>query len=89
LVKDLNNGSTAYNVANLATNGTDYGNNIEFKAVKATNITNNGAMFEIQSSRSDGIVIYTDYTATNVANFKIGSGSFTWGTPSNFVEMTW
>lgn len=89
LVRDLNNGSTAYNVANLAANGTDYGNAIEFKAAKATNITHNGAMFEIQSSRSDGVVIYTDYTATNVANFKIGSGGYTSGNPANFVEMTW
>lgn len=89
LVKDLNNGSTAYNVANLAANGTDYGNDIEFKAVKATNITNGGAMFEIQSTRSNGIIIYTDYTATNVANFKIGSGTYTSGNPANFVEMTW
>lgn len=89
LVKDLGNGSTAYNVANLAANGTDYGNAIEFKAVTAQNITNGGAMFEIQSTRSDGVIIYTDYTATNVANFKIGSGTYTSGNPANFVEMTW
>lgn len=89
LVHDLGNGSTAYNVANLSANGTDYGNAIEFKAVTAQNITNGGAMFEIQSTRSDGIVIYTDYTATNVANFKIGSGSYTSGNPASFVELTW
>ena len=88
-VHDLGNGSTAFNVANLAANGTDYGNRIEFKAATALNITNNGAMFEIQSTRSDGIAIYDDYTATNVANFKIGSGTYTLKAASTFVEMTW
>jgi hypothetical protein len=88
-VNDLGNGSTAFNVANLSANGTDYGNRIDFKAVTAINITNNGAMFEIQNSNSSNIVIYTDYTATNVANFKIGSGSYTSGNPANFVELTW
>jgi hypothetical protein len=57
--------------------------------VTAQNITNGGAMFEIQSTRSNGVVIYTDYTATNVANFKIGSGTYTSGNPANFVELTW
>ncbi len=88
-VHDLGNGSTAYNIANLAANGTDYGNRIEFKAVTAVNITNNGAMFEIQSTRSNGVEIYTDYTQTNVANFKIGSGTYTLENPANFVELTW
>lgn len=89
LVNDLGNGSTAFNVANLSANSTDYGNRIEFKAVTALNITNNGAMFEIQSTRSDGIVIYDDYTATNVANFKIGSGTYTLAPAGDFVELTW
>lgn len=89
LVNDLGNGSTAYNVANLQANGTDYGNDIEFKNADALNITNNGAQFEIQSTRSDGIVIYTDSGGTNVANFKIGSGTYTLSPAGDFVELTW
>ena len=86
-VHDLGNGSTAYNIANLLANGFDYGNRIEFKAVTALNITNGGAMFEIQNTRSDGVVIYDDYIASNVANFKIGSGTYTLRPASEFVEM--
>lgn len=89
LVHDLGNGSTAFNVANLAANGTDYGNRIEFKAVTAENITNNGAMFEIQTTRSNDVVVYDDYTATNVANFKIGSGTYSLEPAANFVELFW
>lgn len=89
-VLDLGNGSSAFNVANLlASSGADYGNRIEFKAATAINITNNGAMFEIQNTRSDDIVIYDDYTATNVANFKTGSGGYTLAPAGDFVELTW
>lgn len=88
-VLELGNGAAAFKVANLSANGTDYGNTIEFKATTGLNITNGGALFEIQSANSNDIVIYSDYTATNVANFKVGSGSYTTGTPANFVEMTW
>ncbi|MBC8011796.1 MAG: hypothetical protein H7067_17050 [Burkholderiales bacterium] len=87
-VTGLGNGSTAYNANNALLNGIDYGNRIEFKAASATDITNGGSMFEIHS-RCDDVEIYTDYTATNVAVFKAGSGSYTTPAPASFVELTW
>jgi hypothetical protein len=88
-VVGLANGGAAYNVANLQANGTDHGNRIDFKAVSATDITQNGAMFRIQSTRSDHVKIFTDWSATNVANFKVGSGTHTSPSPGAFVELVW
>ncbi|HYC72509.1 MAG TPA: hypothetical protein VEB66_14970 [Opitutaceae bacterium] len=88
-VQDLGNGSSGYNIANLAANGTDHGNRIGLKAVTAENVTNGGAMFEVQSTRSDGITVYDDCTASNVANLSTGSGAYTVAPASSFVELTW
>jgi hypothetical protein len=77
----------AYRTSNTtASDGVSYGNNLELKNVKATNIS--GAMIYTNYSSNK---LFTDYTMSGVAGglYASGSKTATSSNPSTFVEMTW
>lgn len=93
-VHDLNNSEAAFKHYGTVIDGVSYGSNIAYKAVSATNITDQAgttgaAMFLLSGITSSALTIYSDYTQTNTTTFKLGSGTYTSGMPANFVELTW
>lgn len=93
-VHDLGNSEAAYKQYGTVIDGVTYGSNIEYKAVSATNITDQAgttgaAMFQLSNISASALTIYTDYTQTNTTAFILGNGTCTSGDPANFVELTW
>lgn len=93
-VNDLGNSEPAFKLYGATINGVTYGGTIEYKNVSATNITNlsgetGAAMFFLAYVSASDVIIYTDYSASNVTTFLLGNSSYTSGTPANFVELTW